>query len=128
MKHAASLHSFLVRFVCVLALIAASALHAYGHGQPAIGTSEDLSAYALPDGSIPVICSAAGSDNAPSETGLRLCVFCLTAAVVAPPPPCGMLSEIERDAIAAVPMPDVVLPPVSPYLTTGQPSRGPPAV
>ncbi len=128
MKHAASLRSFLVRFVCALALIAASALHAYGHGQPAIGPSEDLSAYALPDGTIPVICSVAGSDDAPPGSGLRLCVFCLTTAVVTPPLPCGTLSDIERTVIVAMPVPDVILPPVSPYLTTGQPSRGPPAV
>ncbi|MEM1048138.1 MAG: hypothetical protein AAGL24_18460 [Pseudomonadota bacterium] len=126
MTHAVPLRTFLARFFCALALIAASAVHAYGHGLPLVGPSEDRSAYALPDGTIPVICSVSGSGDEPAGTGLQLCVFCLTAGSIILPAPCGTLSHIERDVVVADAVPAVILPPVSPYLIAGHLSRGPP--
>lgn len=97
-----------VRLLCVCALLALAFAHRPIAVQAADLPVEELAAYTLPDGTVPVLCLA-GTDHGDHEQhsgfGSTGCEACrLSAAILLPVPP---LVGVARAALSA----DVPLPP-----------------
>ncbi|HSO46633.1 MAG TPA: hypothetical protein VLQ68_01760 [Rhizobiaceae bacterium] len=70
------------RIACAVALVLVALAH-----RPAVSVAADLSAYALPDGSIPALCLP-GEDGGNDIAGDAGCEFCrISSAVLLPAPP-----------------------------------------
>lgn len=81
-----------LRLATAIAFFLASVVNAFGHSLPVrAAVPVDYSAYALPDGTVPVICSVGGEDDSatPSTKGCEACR--LTVAPGLDNPPCGTL-------------------------------------
>jgi len=116
--------STVTRLLCVVALLVVG----FAHRMPAASPQPDvdLSAYAMPDGSLPVICqSPTGTDDG-SGTAFFFsdCEFCRFASTAILPTPHGVRAPPSAP-------PNVTLPvihdlAVFPIHYAGTPTRGPP--
>ncbi|MEM9473299.1 MAG: hypothetical protein AAGA00_15200 [Pseudomonadota bacterium] len=120
----------ITRMLCVFALLLVSFAHSVPAASPQAAstqTSVDLSAYALPDGTLPVIChSPSRTDDGGGIVFFSECEFCrLASAAVLPASDPVWLRPC---AAAGVPMPAVHGPAILPVHYAGTPTRGPPRV
>lgn len=98
-----------VRLLGALALV----LVAFAHRPlPAVSTLPDATAYAFPDGSIPVICVTSPGEDAPRDVRHGLpCDACLVAGAVLLPPPADLdLPAFGKSATASPPAANLALP------------------
>ena len=114
----------MTRIMCVFALLLVSFAHRVAAPPPQADI--DLSAYTLPDGTVPVIChSPSGTDDGGGSTVLSGdCEYCRLAGAAILPPPVHAWSPSGAPGSPPVCMaPDPV---VSPVHYAGTPTRGPP--
>jgi len=74
---------FALRIICAIALVSLSFAH-----QPlalAKGSSSNLSAYLLPDGSLPILCSSSGDGSKKGNGRTDTCEACRLATSIAVP-------------------------------------------
>ena len=114
----------ITRMLCVFALLFVG----FAHSLPAPSPQPDvdLSAYALPDGTLPVIChSPAGTeDGSGNAIFFGDCEFCrLTSAAILPPPHIVPAPPCASPDIAVRLVHDLA---VFPIHFAGTPTRGPP--
>ncbi|WP_337660048.1 hypothetical protein [Anderseniella sp. Alg231-50] len=114
----------LTRLLCVIALLVVG----FAHRVPAASPQPDidLSAYALPDGTLPVIChTPAGTDDGSGNAiFFSDCEFCrLASAAILPSP-----LDIRAQACAPADVPLHVVHDLAVFPThyAGTPTRGPP--
>lgn len=116
--------STVTRLLCVIALLFVG----FAHRMPAASPQPDidLSAYALPDGTLPVICqSSTGTDDGSgSAIFFSDCEFCRLAGAAILPIPHG----VRAPACAAADVPSRVVYDLAafPIHFAGTPTRGPP--
>ncbi len=114
----------ITRLLCVIALLVVG----FAHRIPAASPQPDidLSAYALPDGTLPVIChSPAGTDNGSGNTiFVSDCEFCRLASSAILPAP--FVIRAQAWVYADVPRRVVHDLAVLPIHYAGTPTRGPP--
>jgi hypothetical protein len=113
----------LVRYACVLSLLLVSFVH-----RPAIlvpNETVDLAAYALPDGTLPVLCLTGGTEDGKGQVDSKSCEFCrLASSIALPDAPadfqsCALSSELPFNPSGA----DVF---VRQAFSVNSPPRGPP--
>lgn len=126
MSFGRKLSGYLVRGFCTLALV----LVAFAHQPAAVSgipgeRTVDLSAYALPDGSLPQLCIPGLGDS--SETGFVLgsCEFCRIAGTFLLPPPACLSQPIVRSVAIDFSAPRDDNPAMTGH-RPGAPLRGPP--
>ncbi len=126
MTYGRKLTGILVRGFCALALV----LVAFAHQPAAVsglqGTGTvDVTAYALPDGSVQQLCISGLGDSGETTSVLGPCEFCRVAGTVLLPPPAGVPEPLVRSVAA-----DLTAHredrPVSTGHRPGAPLRGPP--
>lgn len=112
------------RLLCVIALLFVG----FGHRVPAVSPQPDvdLSAYALPDGTLPVIChtQAGTGDGSGNAVFFGECEFCrLAGAAIVPTPP-----DISASPFTTADVPFRVVHDLTdfPIHFAGTPTRGPP--
>ena len=114
------------RFLCVFALLLVS----FAHRVPAAAPQPDvdLSAYALPDGTLPVICQSPSGrdDGSGSVIFFSDCEFCRLAGAAILPSPAH--ASAPAGASASIPTCTVRDPAVFPVHRAGAPTRGPPLI
>lgn len=126
MTYGRKLTGYWVRGLCALALI----LVAFAHQPAAVSgipgaRSVDLTAYALPDGSLPQLCIPRLGGSGETGSVFGPCEFCRIAGTFLLPPPACVPQPLVRSAVA-----DLTAPrdnrPVSTRHRPGAPLRGPP--
>ncbi len=116
--------NMITRLLCVFALL----LVGFSHTVPAVSSKStvDLSAYALPDGTLPVIChTPSGTDDGSSDPGFSgNCEFCrLGSAVILATP---QEFQAPQHSCITASMRTVHGLAVAPVHAAGTPNRGPP--
>ena len=114
----------ITRLLCVFALLFVGFAHRIHAASPQ--PDVDLSAYALPDGTLPVIChSPSGTDNGSGKAiFLSDCEFCrLASAAILPVP-----HHVRAPPVATVEAPSRAVQDLTvfPVHYAGTPTRGPP--
>ena len=113
----------LVRFACVLSLLLVSFVHS-----PAVSIADDavdLAAYALPDGTLPVLCLTGGTDDGKGQVDGKSCEFCrLASSIVLADAPTDFLScPLSAELPFSPPSSDGF---VRQVFSANSPPRGPP--
>ena len=88
------------------------------------GEVTDLSAYVLPDGSLPFLCDATG-DN-PTGSYRAHCPLCTLSKILGPPPREPVILRVARFARVAPPL--YCEPSIAIRVVTGLGSRAPPSI
>lgn len=123
------MQSFLARLRQSNALVAvlvafALVMTAFAHRPAVAGPAFDLSAYVLPDGSLPDLCIPGRSEGGKAAAP---CEFCrLASAIIVPQPPCepAAILGVFIGRLAVLAQPVAAAPAVFP----AAPLRGPPLV
>ena len=112
-----------VRLLGALALV----LVAFAHRAPVpVAANPDASAYAFPDGSIPVICITGTAGESPQDSAHALrCDACLISASLLVPQPADMAAPAFADALPELPFPSRVTLPRSVWPPSAPPTAPP---
>lgn len=121
-----TLVNYLVRLISAVALLTVAFSHVPAVSNAADGI--DVSAYAFPDGSVPVLCISGKVDRDDPSATTNPCEYCrLSGAVVLAEPDCGadLLFRLSRPVEKA---PRLAVHTVRPVHVASKPLRGPPHI
>ena len=113
--------------VWLVTLYALSAvLMGFAHHHAHANAKPDMSAYTLPDGTVPVICFGMGDGSDKGPPGkLTICEACLAMAGASLPPPCPTVLAVDfGDGVTLTPVEQTA---ALARLLVSPTSRGPPA-
>lgn len=118
------LANYLVRLISAVALLTVAFSHVPAVSNAADGI--DLSEYAFPDGSVPVLCISGNVDRNDPSAAANPCEYCrLSGAALLPQPDCGA-SLLFRLSQPVEQMPRTAVPAARPVHVASKPLRGPP--
>lgn len=105
MRRSASTWQFVVRALCVVALLAVG----FSHRAPVLAaaplSAAEIAALTLPDGTLPELCMPGSSEDGKTQIGFSHCEACLISASVLLPMPTDITGERLPATVA------VLLPP-----------------